>query len=62
MIAQKFPAPAFKLIDVILAVTNYTENGYDLELLHDSNAPNEVWIEARSTGKGRTGEVLVAQC
>ena len=59
---QTFPAPAFKLIDAILAVTNYTENGYDLELLHDSNAPNEVWIEARSTGKGRTGEVLVAQC
>ena len=62
MIAQKFPVPAFKLIDAILATTSYSENSYDLELLHDSNAPNEVWIEARSTGKGRTGEVLVAQC
>ena len=55
MIAQKFPVPAFKLINAILATTSYSENGYNLLLLYDPlTAPNEVWIEARSTSKGLT--------
>jgi hypothetical protein len=63
MVVQKFPVPAFKLIDAILATISYSENGYDLLLLHDPfTTPNEIWIEARSTHKGRTEEMIVAQC